>query len=655
MILPLPLQSPIIDPINDHILLNGGLENLLQVAEVQDSDNLLRRIALNQDISHLCHPKANTIVVAWLETVDLTVTPPKLRSQLLQYVSTRRRSSRFFHGSTVLQEYSCKHNAADPDSLTINTLNLDSPLSIPSPPVLSPLLSESPLSPQTPSTPTNRSQSVPPNTHISLPGPKRPTSAAPDIPTDWSALLGIRTPHANDHPISTPRPSPSPRTPNMTSTKVSPFSSAINENGYEWLKDIESFFMEAGWTDDLRRCEYFRLRLRGDADRRFNSFNDITKQWTEAYPAPAPEEITSETTELNTFKSLRLETSKLTDPITDKDGALTWETIRFVKTLRFYGDRILSMSDDSKGAEAYSHLQSIIQDRITPHSGSGLGPKLSTLCNDLLKLDHHDIARRIKEQTKERNDLQNQLNSLQLSIHRTPHTIPAPYPAYYTPTTNTPTFPLRRSLNGRQTLPYPAAIAPVVNVRNPPPNIIRLTSAPAPPIPTSFTNSTDSLKLYADAVRTWDTRYGRDTQPTIETKYPLTPGLPTPGSNECWCCGRTGHNRMDPTCNQNPPLPEKEQMYRRLVAMSSRTNPRPPTRTYATNFIESGIIPSGTTYDPTGYSNVHPIPTYDTPFTPSYESPMQPTIPLYHYKAMQHYPPHQQAYNLHFAQHEYPT
>ncbi|KIJ55364.1 hypothetical protein M422DRAFT_82739, partial [Sphaerobolus stellatus SS14] len=54
-------------------------------------------------------------------------------------------------------------------------------------------------------------------------------------------------------------------------------------------------------------------------------------------------------------------------------------------------------------------------------------------------------------------------------------------------------------------------------------------------------NSTDGLQLYADAIRAWDARYGRDTHPTIDSKYPLTPGLPTPGSNECWRCGRTGH------------------------------------------------------------------------------------------------------------------
>ncbi|KIJ29206.1 hypothetical protein M422DRAFT_85368, partial [Sphaerobolus stellatus SS14] len=52
-------------------------------------------------------------------------------------------------------------------------------------------------------------------------------------------------------------------------------------------------------------------------------------------------------------------------------------------------------------------------------------------------------------------------------------------------------------------------------------------------------------------IKSWDNRYGRTTYPTIETKYPLTPGLPTPGSNECWRCGKVGHNRNDPECNQN--------------------------------------------------------------------------------------------------------
>ncbi|KIJ24797.1 hypothetical protein M422DRAFT_274354 [Sphaerobolus stellatus SS14] len=162
------------------------------------------------------------------------------------------------------------------------------------------------------------------------------------------------------------------------------------------------------------------------------------------------------------------------------------------------------MSVDSKGAEAYSHLPSIIRDRITPHSGSGLGPKLSALCNDLLKLDHHDIARRIKEHAKEQEDLQGQLNSLQSSINRTPRSPPIPYPQYYAHTPHTLVLPPRRTSNGRQSHPYPAAIAPAVNATNSNPNLVRLAAAPPPPIPTSFANSTDGLRLYADAIRTWD-------------------------------------------------------------------------------------------------------------------------------------------------------
>ncbi|KIJ40425.1 hypothetical protein M422DRAFT_256659 [Sphaerobolus stellatus SS14] len=225
----------------------------------------------------------------------------------------------------------------------------------------------------------------------------------------------------------------------MTPTKVPPFGSMINENGYDWLKDIESFFMEAQWTDDAQRCEYFRLRLRGDADCRFNTFDLATQQtwallrakWIQTYPPPVPEEVTSETTEFNIFKTLRLELAKLTEPVHDKDGSLTWETIRFAKTLRYYGDKILSMSDESKGAEAYSHLPMIIRDKVTAHTSPGLGPKLTSLCTDLLKLDHHDIAGCIKERVKEKDDLQNHLNSIQANMNHQPHsTLHA-----YTPTT----------------------------------------------------------------------------------------------------------------------------------------------------------------------------------------------------------------------------
>ncbi|KIJ29694.1 hypothetical protein M422DRAFT_268818 [Sphaerobolus stellatus SS14] len=117
MILTLPLQSSTIDPDTDLVLLIGGLKNLLQIAKVQDSNNLLRCIALNQSISHLRHPEANTIVIAWLESFDLTVTPPKLLSLPLDYVSTRRKSARFFHRSSVLHEYRSKPDTVNPDRI----------------------------------------------------------------------------------------------------------------------------------------------------------------------------------------------------------------------------------------------------------------------------------------------------------------------------------------------------------------------------------------------------------------------------------------------------------------------------------------------------------------------------------------------------------
>ncbi|KIJ24798.1 hypothetical protein M422DRAFT_274355 [Sphaerobolus stellatus SS14] len=112
---------------------------------------------------------------------------------------------------------------------------------------------------------------------------------------------------------------------------------------------------------------------------------------------------------------------------------------------------------------------------------------------------------------------------------------------------------------------------------------------------------------------------------------------------------------MDPTCTQNPPLPEKEQTYRRLVALSSRSNPRPPTRSYAANLIETGYISSTTPHAPPRFPSIQPFLAYDTPPIPPYESPSYPAIPLYHYDAIQHYDPHQHVYDPHFIQHEYPA
>ncbi|KIJ29127.1 hypothetical protein M422DRAFT_269556 [Sphaerobolus stellatus SS14] len=341
MILQLPLQLSTIDPVNDHVLIIGGLDNLLHIAKVPDEDNLLRRFALNEDISHLRRHAANTIVVTWLETIDLTVYPPKLQSQPLQYVNSLHNARRFFHGSTVILETEITPDCFDPDTipasssstyynslpsarppspkaiynlntehrhivpsdvlkpppihqhhtpngiipyqtrhgfyrpadashfttLTVNVLGLDSPLSVASTPRTS--LSSSTILPNTPTGTTlpnsrpTRPSSAPPIPPPILPLTYRPRSAS--LGSSPSTPLNLQIPHPTFPPV-------------MTSTKVPPFSGAMNENGYEWLKDIESFFMEAQWNDNTRRCEYFRLRLRGDADRRFNSFDDATQQ-----------------------------------------------------------------------------------------------------------------------------------------------------------------------------------------------------------------------------------------------------------------------------------------------------------------------------------------------------------------------------------------
>ncbi|KIJ29207.1 hypothetical protein M422DRAFT_54261 [Sphaerobolus stellatus SS14] len=122
MILQLPLQSSTIDPANDHVLIIGGLENLLRIAEIPDEDNLLRRFALNEDISHLRRHAANTIVVTWLGTIDLTTYPPKLKSQPLQYVNTLHNARRFFHDSTVILETEAYPDCFDPDTVRVTRL-----------------------------------------------------------------------------------------------------------------------------------------------------------------------------------------------------------------------------------------------------------------------------------------------------------------------------------------------------------------------------------------------------------------------------------------------------------------------------------------------------------------------------------------------------
>jgi len=380
----------------------------------------------------------------------------------------------------------------------------------------------------------------------------------------------------------------------MPNHAVPTFSGGPAENGSDWLDALESHFMDVEWEDDdPKRCRYFRLHLRGEAKRRYNELPETTRdnwdalhaKWTEMYPPSIT--VSHEQSHLQEFRSLRLDASKLAKPMSKEDGSVTWETIKFVERLRHCASGISILTDNAKGIDAYANLPSVIKDQLPKYPG--LGPSLSDLAQDLLSLNHYEVASRVQQNLS----IQDQLNSIsqslartgiprsQIPVHAYTSNTPSAYPTRY----NAQCAPLARlPLNDQRRPTFPLDRSPMLPTSMPPnPQATRHT-----PLPTSFPATSEGRRQYDEAIRTWDAQYGQDATPTVETRYPLTPGSLSAGSGECWRCGlrHQGHLRGSPECLKYQALPQKEQAYRSTVEKGMRNVVR-SVRTVAANHIEA--------------------------------------------------------------------
>ena len=428
----------------------------------------------------------------------------------------------------------------------------------------------------------------------------------------------------------------------MARDAIPNFAGGPSENGSDWLVTLEAHFMDREWEGadyNDKRCKYFKLHLRGEARRRYDGLPDDTKnnwdllyaKWTEWYPRAVT--VSHEQSHLQQFRSMRLELSKMAKPIAKDDGSTTWETAKFVERLRHCASGITLLTDDAKGVDAYANLPPVVKDQLPKYAG--LGPSLTTLSLDLLSLNHYEIASCVQQNLA----IQDQLNTLLQSLSRAslprsqiPTNIYSPVASNaYSPnpvrySAQRPIF--NRPPNDHQRSPYTrnppfSQAPPTANFRVHPP-------AGSTPIPTSFPSSAEGNRQYTDAVRLWDTRYGSESMPTIETKYPLTPGSLSAGSGECWRCGlrHQGHLRNSSECLKNPALPRKEQSCRSLVDKSMRDVVK-GVRTLAANHIESGNfqdflqmhgVPFGSDdHNTPGNTDLFHIEGYETPL--SYEYP----------------------------------
>jgi len=208
----------------------------------------------------------------------------------------------------------------------------------------------------------------------------------------------------------------------MAHDSIPDFAGGPSENGSDWLDTLEAHFMDREWEGveyNNRRCKYFHLCLCGEARRRYDKLPDDTKtnwdrlytKWAELYPRSVT--VSHEQSHLQQFRNMRLDTPKLAKPITKDDGSITWEIIKFVERLRHCASGVTLLTDEAKGVDAYTNLPPIVKDQLPKYPG--LGPSLSTLCMDLLSLNHYEVASRVQQNLA----IQDQLNSISQSLSRT--------------------------------------------------------------------------------------------------------------------------------------------------------------------------------------------------------------------------------------------
>ncbi|KIJ38122.1 hypothetical protein M422DRAFT_259269 [Sphaerobolus stellatus SS14] len=379
---------------------------------------------------------------------------------------------------------------------------------------------------------------------------------------------------------------------------VPTFSGGMKENGWDWLKEIKAHFADARMSTDAARCEYFELKLRADAARRFEELPEATRtdwklletEWKQMYPSRNT--YFNNAKDIDEFYDLRITDSDLAKRNGENnEGDAEWAIAQFLERLRYLGTKVKDTSETSKGRHAFRHLPPLLRDRLPTYGTQG--PALENLCADLTTLDHAYIAKLATQQER----IQSQLDS----ISRFPTQISArpqrvgPQPRQFAPnaftntTTNAFNPPFTASAVFSQTDSQTRAnraLRPIAN------NIAHAADASKninPVANKNFDTNPDGIRQYEDAVNRWFATYGTDAIPNASCPFPLTPGSPSPGSGECWRCGHKGHYKESAECLRNNPLPDKEQQYRRIVGASILNAVR-NIRTTAAFHIESGTF-----------------------------------------------------------------
>ncbi|KIJ41929.1 hypothetical protein M422DRAFT_254939 [Sphaerobolus stellatus SS14] len=567
MCLSLPLESPFLDKEDDIDELD------LDTLVIDDETAERRRESIHQNIISCRHRRLYHIILMWLEELDPTLYPPRaLRTIKLSYSKIPPTKT---HRPGTFAIYT-EIRADNTGSLGTTTFLRAWPV----PQWVTEYFElDTSLSTLTPS---------PPSSLHTLQSPASPYPSPPLSPL-------FHTPPSS--PLASPTATPS-LIPTMA-TAVPMFSGGMKENGGDWLKEIKAHFTDTRIITDQARCEYFELKLRLDAARRFKELPDAIRtdwklleaKWKKMYPARNAYLNTAR--DIDEFYDLRISDKDLSRrPTESNEGESEWAIAQFVEKLQYLGTKVADASETSKGRHVFRHLPPLVRDRLPSYGAQG--PRLKTLCADLAALDHPYIAKLAMQQERIQHQLDSiarfstQTNARPQRAGPTPRqTLPnfsstafPPSPSNtFTPST---AFNTQTDSQARTNRPF----RPIGNSANFVSETSKTTNAPANH---NFEATPDGTRQYEEAVSRWFTTYGADAIPNASRPFPLTPGSPSPGSGECWRCGHKGHYKESAECLRNNPLPDKEQQYRRIVGASILNTVRNVKSTAAFH-IESGTF-----------------------------------------------------------------
>jgi hypothetical protein len=305
----------------------------------------------------------------------------------------------------------------------------------------------------------------------------------------------------------------------------------------EWLDTFELGMLDRGLVDDDKEiAKYFaRLMGKGAPQSWFTSLDETTKssyallkeQWLAEYEE---EETTKLDSTLTSFLALRFTDTQVgaIDPNTKKFRHIT------------FADQAADLAADIPSSE--------MSDRVkTRDFYERMGPSLRTY---LYGLGHRQssvktIAKAIRDLTS--NDITQILEPVRMASRIRQLEESARPSTCYVPQQSQPQ-PQQQSFSQRP--PMQPAVAPAQDRRS--------------LLPTGVVDQNHLREIEA-----WETKFGRNMEPTLETQYPLTPDTSAPATGECFRCGKRGHRRKE--CS-GVPIPTKEGNYRYLLYLSKQGN-----------------------------------------------------------------------------------